>query len=65
MGYARNAFDNILRNRTLEDLYAQNGKALGMEFTTDEATLNNASGERIKMDKSTLCAIDKEEQSFF
>ncbi|KAM9339635.1 peptidase M20 domain-containing protein 2-like [Symphorus nematophorus] len=42
--YARNAFDNILRNRTLEDLYEKNGKSLGMEFTTDEEVLNNASG---------------------
>ncbi|KAM8726073.1 peptidase M20 domain-containing protein 2-like isoform 1-T1 [Acanthopagrus schlegelii] len=42
--YARNAFDNILRNKTLEDLYEVNGKALGMEFTTDEEVLNNASG---------------------
>lgn len=42
--YAKNAFDNILRNTTLEDLYEKNGKALGMEFTTDEEVLNNASG---------------------
>lgn len=42
--YARNAFDNILRNTTLEDLYENNGKALGMKFTTDEEVLNNASG---------------------
>lgn len=34
--YARNALDNLLRNRTLEDLYEKNGKALGMEFTTGE-----------------------------
>lgn len=43
--FATNAFDNILRNRTLEDLYEKNGKALGMEFTTDEEVLKNASGE--------------------
>ncbi|XP_020487248.1 peptidase M20 domain-containing protein 2 [Labrus bergylta] len=42
--YSKNAFDNILRNKTLEDLYENNGKALGMEFTTDEEVLNNASG---------------------
>ncbi|KAG8011029.1 Peptidase M20 domain-containing protein 2 [Nibea albiflora] len=42
--YARNAFDNILRNTTLEDLYENNGKALAMEFTTDEEVLSNASG---------------------
>lgn len=45
MEYAKNAFDNILRNKTLEDLYAANGNALGMEFTTDEDVLRNASGE--------------------
>ncbi|KAM6992686.1 peptidase M20 domain-containing protein 2-like [Tautogolabrus adspersus] len=42
--YSKNAFDNILRNKALEDLYENNGKALGMEFTTDEEVLNNASG---------------------
>ncbi|XP_029965821.1 peptidase M20 domain-containing protein 2 isoform X1 [Salarias fasciatus] len=42
--YAKNAFDNLLRNRTLEELYAANGKALGMEFTTDKEVLSNASG---------------------
>lgn len=42
--YSKNAFDNLLRNKTLEDLYESNGKALGMEFTTDEEVLNNASG---------------------
>ncbi|XP_071391099.1 xaa-Arg dipeptidase-like [Centroberyx affinis] len=42
--FARNAFDNILRNKTLEDLYEENGKALGIEFTTDEEVLTNASG---------------------
>ncbi|XP_076611604.1 peptidase M20 domain-containing protein 2-like [Chaetodon auriga] len=42
--YAKNAFDNILRNTTLEDLYESNGRALGMEFTTDEEVLKNASG---------------------
>ncbi|XP_067097676.1 peptidase M20 domain-containing protein 2-like [Osmerus mordax] len=42
--FARNAFDNILRNTTLEDLYETNGKALGMEFTTDEEVLKNSSG---------------------
>lgn len=43
--FARNAFDNILRNKTLEDLYEANGRALGMEFTADEEVLRNASGE--------------------
>lgn len=44
--YSKNAFDNILRNKTLEDLYAANGKALGIKFTTDEEVLKNASGKR-------------------
>lgn len=51
MEYAKNAFDNILRNKTLEDLYAANGKALGMEFTTDEEVLRNASGESAELGK--------------
>lgn len=29
-------FYEILRNRTLEDLYEENGKALGMKFITVE-----------------------------
>lgn len=55
MEYAKNAFDNILRNRTLEDLYAENGKALGIKFTTDEEVLTNASGERPKLKTKTNC----------
>lgn len=54
--YARNAFDNILRNTTLEDLYENNGKALGMEFTTDEEVLSNASGERTKRQRGLATA---------
>ncbi|XP_054475021.1 xaa-Arg dipeptidase-like, partial [Anoplopoma fimbria] len=42
--FTRNAYDNILRNTTLEGLYESNGKALGMEFTTDEDVLKNESG---------------------
>ncbi|KAL7388940.1 hypothetical protein ABVT39_023744 [Epinephelus coioides] len=42
--FARNTYDNILRNATLEDLYERNGKALGMDFTTDEDVLKNESG---------------------
>lgn len=60
MEYAKNAFDNILRNKTLEDLYAANGKALGMEFTTDEEVLRNASGESAELGKKkeeTFCVV--------
>uniref|UniRef100_A0A3B4ZZ06 Peptidase M20 domain-containing protein 2 n=1 Tax=Stegastes partitus TaxID=144197 RepID=A0A3B4ZZ06_9TELE len=39
-----NKFDNMLRNVTLEELYERNGKALGMDFTTDEDVLKNESG---------------------
>ncbi|XP_026196561.1 peptidase M20 domain-containing protein 2-like [Anabas testudineus] len=42
--FARNTFDNILRNTTLEELYEKNGKTLGMDFTTDEDVLKNESG---------------------
>ncbi|XP_028996304.1 peptidase M20 domain-containing protein 2-like [Betta splendens] len=42
--FARNTFDNILRNATLEELYQRNGKDLGMEFTVDEDVLKNESG---------------------
>ncbi|XP_030638725.1 peptidase M20 domain-containing protein 2-like [Chanos chanos] len=42
--FAKNEFHNILRNTTLQDLYEVNGKALGMEFTTDEEVLSNSSG---------------------
>ncbi|KAK3506807.1 hypothetical protein QTP70_028370 [Hemibagrus guttatus] len=33
--FEKNAFHELLRNRTLEDLYEENGKALGMKFTTE------------------------------
>ncbi|XP_029609908.1 peptidase M20 domain-containing protein 2 isoform X1 [Salmo trutta] len=42
--FARNAFHNVLRNPTLCGLHEVNGKALGMEFTTDEEVLKNTSG---------------------
>ncbi|XP_056150515.1 xaa-Arg dipeptidase-like [Lampris incognitus] len=42
--FARNVFDNMLQNATLEELYKRNGRALGMEFTTDTEVLTNASG---------------------
>ncbi|KAM9782486.1 peptidase M20 domain-containing protein 2-like [Neosynchiropus ocellatus] len=42
--FAKNMFDNILRNRTLETLYEMNGKSLGIDFTTDEELLSHASG---------------------
>ncbi|KAG7239165.1 hypothetical protein INR49_029916, partial [Caranx melampygus] len=41
--FAKNALDNMLRNATLEELYERNGKALGMDFTTDEDVLKNES----------------------
>ncbi|XP_062857932.1 xaa-Arg dipeptidase-like isoform X2 [Trichomycterus rosablanca] len=34
--FDKNEFFEILRNRTLEDLYEENGKALGMKFTTGD-----------------------------
>ncbi|XP_051816926.1 xaa-Arg dipeptidase-like isoform X1 [Acanthochromis polyacanthus] len=42
--FARNQYDNMLRIATLEELYEMNGKALGMDFTTDEDVLKNESG---------------------
>ncbi|KAM9391636.1 peptidase M20 domain-containing protein 2-like [Pholidichthys leucotaenia] len=42
--FARNTLDNKLRNSVLEELYEQNGITLGMDFTTDEDVLRNASG---------------------
>ncbi|XP_017350555.1 peptidase M20 domain-containing protein 2 [Ictalurus punctatus] len=33
--FEKNEFYEVLRNRTLEDLYEENGKALGMKFTID------------------------------
>ncbi|XP_010881122.2 peptidase M20 domain-containing protein 2 isoform X2 [Esox lucius] len=42
--FARNEYHNVLQNPTLLRLYEQNGKALGMEFTTDEEVLSNPSG---------------------
>ncbi|XP_056219155.1 xaa-Arg dipeptidase-like isoform X2 [Seriola aureovittata] len=42
--FARNKFDNMLHNATLEELYERNGKALGMDFTTEEDVLSNKSG---------------------
>nr|XP_046228183.1 peptidase M20 domain-containing protein 2-like [Scatophagus argus] len=42
--FARNKYDNMLRNAVLEELYEKNGKALGMDFTTDEEVLRNESG---------------------
>lgn len=59
VNYAKNAFYNILRNKTLEDLYAANGKALGIKFTTDEEVLRNASGERLKLKKAKLHTCHK------
>lgn len=33
--FAKNEYSEVLRNRTLEDLYEENGKALGMTFATE------------------------------
>ncbi|XP_060769967.1 peptidase M20 domain-containing protein 2-like isoform X3 [Neoarius graeffei] len=33
--FEKNEFYEVLRNRTLEDLYEENGKALGMKFSTE------------------------------
>ncbi|XP_029451284.1 peptidase M20 domain-containing protein 2 [Rhinatrema bivittatum] len=35
---------NVLPNKTLEKTYMENGKLLGIEFTTDERVLNGTSG---------------------
>ncbi|XP_029985261.1 peptidase M20 domain-containing protein 2-like isoform X1 [Sphaeramia orbicularis] len=40
--FSKNRFDNMLRFWTLEQLYEQNGTALGMEFTTDEEVLKES-----------------------
>ncbi|XP_036398799.1 peptidase M20 domain-containing protein 2-like [Megalops cyprinoides] len=42
--FAKHEYHNILRNLTLDQLYEANGKALGMEFTTDQTVLNTPSG---------------------
>ncbi|KAM7367524.1 hypothetical protein PAMP_013815 [Pampus punctatissimus] len=42
--FARNKYDNMLRNATLEELYERNSKDLGMDFTIDEEVLKNESG---------------------
>ncbi|KAG9282441.1 peptidase M20 domain-containing protein 2 [Astyanax mexicanus] len=39
--FAKNEFYEILRNRTLEDLYEENGKALGMKFITDDSSVQS------------------------
>ncbi|XP_036438265.1 peptidase M20 domain-containing protein 2-like [Colossoma macropomum] len=36
--YAKNEFYEILRNRTLEGLYEENGKALGMNLITEDSS---------------------------
>ncbi|XP_049914955.1 xaa-Arg dipeptidase-like [Epinephelus moara] len=42
--FARNTYDNILRNATLEDLCEKNGTALGVDFTVNEDVLKNIAG---------------------
>ncbi|KAG7465666.1 hypothetical protein MATL_G00155860 [Megalops atlanticus] len=44
IAFAKHEYHNILRNLTLDQLYEANGKALGMEFTTDQTVLNTPSG---------------------
>ncbi|XP_043922961.1 peptidase M20 domain-containing protein 2-like [Protopterus annectens] len=39
--YEKNVFYNIRPNKTLEKLYMENGKQLGIEFTTDKSTLKS------------------------
>ncbi|XP_041661745.1 peptidase M20 domain-containing protein 2-like [Cheilinus undulatus] len=40
--FSKNQFDNMLRFSTLEELFERNGRALGMDFTTDEAVLEES-----------------------
>ncbi|KAJ1151724.1 hypothetical protein NDU88_004504 [Pleurodeles waltl] len=40
----QNTYYNVLPNKTLTEAYTENGKTLGMEFTTDEVVLNGVSG---------------------
>ncbi|KAM8952986.1 xaa-Arg dipeptidase [Pelodytes ibericus] len=37
-------YDNVLPNKTLANTYLENGKKLGMQFTTNDSVLNNLSG---------------------
>uniref|UniRef100_A0A8C5MEN0 Peptidase M20 domain-containing protein 2 n=1 Tax=Leptobrachium leishanense TaxID=445787 RepID=A0A8C5MEN0_9ANUR len=37
-------YDNVLPNKSLAKSYVENGKRLGMQFTTDEVVLNMVSG---------------------
>ncbi|XP_056422065.1 xaa-Arg dipeptidase [Hyla sarda] len=37
-------YDNVLPNKTLAKAYTENGKQLGMQFTTDDLVLNALSG---------------------
>lgn len=40
----RHDYYNVLQNKSLENSYIENGKELGMEFTTDNYFLNGSSG---------------------
>ncbi|KAG9336273.1 hypothetical protein JZ751_002620 [Albula glossodonta] len=42
--FAKHEYHNILRNTTLDQLYEENGRTLGMQFTTDQNVLNTPSG---------------------
>ncbi|KAJ8399458.1 hypothetical protein AAFF_G00411700 [Aldrovandia affinis] len=44
INYAKHEYHNILRNTTLDQLFEENGRALGMEFTTNKDVLNTPSG---------------------
>lgn len=36
--FEKNEFYEILRNRTLEDLYEENGRTLGMKFIKEDSS---------------------------
>lgn len=50
----------MLRNGVLEELYETNGKALGMDFTTDEDVLKNESGTWMSNNSSVLDTLKNE-----
>lgn len=43
--YSKHEYHSILRNTTLDRLYEENGRALGVQFTTDQEVLSSSSGE--------------------
>ncbi|XP_023666032.2 xaa-Arg dipeptidase [Paramormyrops kingsleyae] len=42
--YSKHEYHSILRNTTLDRLYEENGRALGVQFTTDQEVLSSSSG---------------------